>query len=185
MAQIYDNIDIKFTDGLKGIITNTGVKRVDFCVGFFNLRGWNLVVDQIDYLEGEFIYEKDERVFRTCRLLIGMHRPPEDIIRKFYTSVSDTLIDGEEVRKCRRAIAVEFRKQLTIGIPSKKDEWTIRRLTAQLKEEKVIVKLYLKEPLHAKLYLAHRPDDHFNKIQAIMGSSNLTYSGLTDRKSVV
>jgi len=40
------------------------------------------------------------------------------------------------------------------------------------------VKLYLREPLHAKLYLAHRPDDNFNKIQAIMGSSNLTYSGM-------
>ena len=179
MAKIYDNIDVKFTEGLKGIITNVGVKRVDFCVGFFNLRGWNLVVDQVDSLEGEFIYEKDERIFRTCRLLIGMHRPPEDIIRKFYTSVSNNLIDAEEVRKCKRTIATEFRKQLTIGIPSKKDEWTIRRLISQLKGEKVVVKLYLKEPLHAKLYLAHRPDDHFNKIQAIMGSSNLTYSGLT------
>ena len=48
-----------------------------------------------------------------------------------------------------------------------------------MKEGKVYVKLYLKEPLHAKLYLAHRPDDNFNKIQAIMGSSNLTYAGLT------
>jgi HKD family nuclease len=48
-----------------------------------------------------------------------------------------------------------------------------------MKEGKVCVKLYLKEPLHAKLYLAHRPQDNFNKIQAIMGSSNLTYSGLT------
>ena len=37
MARIYDNIDIKFTDGLRGIIENTGVKRVDFCVGYFNL----------------------------------------------------------------------------------------------------------------------------------------------------
>ena len=48
-----------------------------------------------------------------------------------------------------------------------------------MKDEKVCVKLYLHEPLHAKLYLAYRPDDNFNKIQAIMGSSNLTYSGLT------
>ncbi len=45
MARIYDNIDVKFTEGLRGIITNVGVKRVDFCVGYFNLRGWNLVVD--------------------------------------------------------------------------------------------------------------------------------------------
>ena len=48
-----------------------------------------------------------------------------------------------------------------------------------MKDDKVCVRLYLREPLHAKLYLAHRPEDNFNKIQAIMGSSNLTYSGLT------
>lgn len=48
MARIYDNIETKFTQGLQGIITNMGVKRVDFCVGYFNLRGWNLVVEQVD-----------------------------------------------------------------------------------------------------------------------------------------
>ena len=39
MARIYDNIETKFAEGLQGIITNVGVKRVDFCVGYFNLRG--------------------------------------------------------------------------------------------------------------------------------------------------
>ena len=38
MARIYDNIETKFTEGLQGIITNVGAKRVDFCVGCFNLR---------------------------------------------------------------------------------------------------------------------------------------------------
>jgi HKD family nuclease len=52
-------------------------------------------------------------------------------------------------------------------------------LSAQLKEEKVCVKLYVAEPLHAKLYLAYSPDSNRNKIAAILGSSNLTYSGLT------
>ena len=81
MAQIYDNIEVKFTEGLRGIISSIGVKRVDFCVGYFNLRGWNLVVDQIDNLPGDNVYENDEKRFRTCRLLIGMHRPPEELIR--------------------------------------------------------------------------------------------------------
>ena len=36
MALIYDNIETKFAEGLQGIITNAGVKRVDFCVGYFN-----------------------------------------------------------------------------------------------------------------------------------------------------
>jgi SNF2 family DNA or RNA helicase len=178
MARIYDNIEVKFTDGLRGIVTNTGVKHVDFCVGYFNLRGWNLVIEQIDRLEGEYIDEGDERVFRVCRLLIGMHRPPEDVVRTLY-SQTDNLTDSEEVKRCKRTIAADFRRQLTLGIPTAKDEETLRRLSAQLKGERIAVKLYLKEPLHAKLYLAHRPDDNFNKIQAIMGSSNLTYSGLT------
>lgn len=178
MARIYDNIDIKFTDGLRGIIENTGVKRVDFCVGYFNLRGWNLIVEQVDKLPGDYVYEDDKRKMRYCRLLVGMHRPDEDLIRSLY-SHQEALPDSEYVQRCKRQIAEDFRKQLLLGLPSAADERTLRRLSVQLKEGKVCVKLYLKEPLHAKLYLSHRPDDNFNKIQAIMGSSNLTYAGLT------
>lgn len=178
MARIYDNIDIKFTDGLRGIIENTGVKRVDFCVGYFNLRGWNLIVEQVDKLPGDYVYEDDKRKMRYCRLLVGMHRPDEDLICSLY-SHQEALPDSEYVQRCKRQIAEDFRKQLLLGLPSAADERTLRRLSVQLKEGKVCVKLYLKEPLHAKLYLAHRPDDNFNKIQAIMGSSNLTYAGLT------
>ena len=178
MARIYDNLETKFTDGLQGIISNVGVKRVDFCVGYFNLRGWNLIVNEIDQLSGDFVYEQNNRIFRTCRLLIGMHRPDEDLVRSLYSGKKQ-LPDAEYVQKCRIAIARDFKKQLLLGLPSKNDEWTLRRLSAQMKEEKVCVRLYLREPLHAKLYLAYRPDDNFNPIQAIMGSSNLTYSGLT------
>ena len=177
MARIYDNIETKFTEGLQGIISNMGVKRVDFCVGYFNLRGWNIVVDQVDTLTGDFVYEDDKRIFRKCRLLIGMHQPSDELIRQLYTE--QQLPDANYVSQCKLAIAHDFRRQLQLGFPTKQDEFTLRRLSAQMKDEKVCVKLYLREPLHAKLYLAHRPDDNFNKIQAIMGSSNLTYSGLT------
>ena len=177
MARIYDNIETKFAEGLQGIITNVGVKRVDFCVGYFNLRGWNLVVEQIDTLTGDYVYENDKRIFRKCRLLIGMHRPAEELIRQLYTE--QVLPDANYVSQCKLEIARDFKRQLQLGLPTKQDEFTLRRLSAQMKDEKVCVKLYLREPLHAKLYLAHRPDDNFNKIQTIMGSSNLTYSGLT------
>lgn len=177
MARIYDNIETQFAEGLQGIITNVGVKRVDFCIGYFNLRGWNLVVEQVDGLTGDYVYENDKRIFRKCRLLIGMHRPAEELIRQLYTE--QTLPDANYVSRCKLEIARDFKRQLQLGLPTKQDEFTLRRLSAQMKDEKVCVKLYLREPLHAKLYLAHRPDDNFNKIQAIMGSSNLTYSGLT------
>ena len=178
MARIFDNIELTFEEGLNKIIGSQGVKRVDFCVGYFNLRGWNLVVNEIDQLPGDYVDEDGRNIFRTCRLLIGMHRPPEEYIRVLYSKHND-LPDSEMVQRCKLQIALEFKCQLLLGLPTKHDEWTLRRLSAQMKDGKVCVKLYLREPLHAKLYLAHRPDDYSNPIQSLMGSSNLTYSGLT------
>ncbi len=178
MARIYDNIETNFTEGLQGIITNAGVKRVDFCVGYFNLRGWHLITNQVDSLPGDYVEENYSSVFRTCRLLIGMHQPNEELTRWLY-SKEEHMPDANFVRDQKIKIALEFRRQLQIGLPTKQDEWTLQRLSTQMKDGKVCVKLYCKEPLHAKLYLAHRPDDNFNKIQALMGSSNLTFSGLT------
>lgn len=180
MARIYDNIELKFSQGLQDIITNTGVKRVDFCVGYFNLRGWHLVCDQVDTFSGDFVEEEFSTIpiHRTCRLLIGMHQPDDELLHWLYSGEKH-MPDDLFVREQKLLIAKNFRKQLLIGLPTNRDEWTIRRLSAQLKAGKVCVKLYVREPLHAKLYLAHRPDDNFNKIQAILGSSNLTYAGLT------
>lgn len=178
MARIYDNIDMSFTQGLRDLITNLGVKRVDFCVGYFNLRGWQLVENEIDLLPGDIIYEGDESVFRTCRLLVGMQQPPEELLSEMYSS-EEIIRDSDFVLRQKARIAEDFKKQLLIGIPTHQQEKTLRHLSQQLKEQKVCVKLYLKEPLHAKLYLAHRPEDRYNPIPSIMGSSNLTYAGLT------
>lgn len=177
MAIIYDNIERKFSEGLEGLITNIGVKRVDFCVGYFNLRGWDVVENEIDNLSGDYVEEDYERKLRYCRLLIGMHRPAEELIRSLYKE--QVVPDAEYVQNCKRFIALDFKNQLVIGVPTGKDEFTLRRLCKQLREGKVCVKLYLREPLHAKLYLAYRPDDNFNPIPAILGSSNLTFAGLT------
>jgi superfamily II DNA or RNA helicase len=177
MARIYDNIESKFVQGLQELITDVAVKRVDFCVGYFNLRGWDLVVNQIDQIPGDFVYENEKQEFRRCRLLIGMHQPDEDLVRQLYST--QQIPDAAYVQQCKLEIARDFRKQLLLGLPTQRDEWTLRRLSAQLKEDKVCVKLYVAEPLHAKLYLAYSPDSNRNKIAAILGSSNLTYSGLT------
>ena len=115
MARIFDNIDLKFTQGLQDIITNTGVKRVDFCVGYFNLRGWDLIIDQMDQLPGDFVEEESyhDPQFRVCRLLVGMHQPPEELTRWLY-SYEDRTPDPEFVRSQKVKIAREFRKQLQL-----------------------------------------------------------------------
>lgn len=183
MADIYDNSpERRFVEGLKKNITALGVKRVDFCIGYFNLRGWNQIADEVDTLQGETIYEMDEfqqdiRKTRYCRLLIGMHRPDEELIRELYSCQQAEEIDNEQILRCKLKIAAEFRRQLTLGAPTNVDEQTLRHLADQLREERVCVKLYLRRPLHAKLYLAYR-DDEASPHPTIMGSSNLTYAGM-------
>ena len=44
MSKIFDNIETKFDEGLHAILTDVGVERADFCVGYFNLRAWKQVV---------------------------------------------------------------------------------------------------------------------------------------------
>lgn len=180
MAYIYDNINDKFEDGLKEMMENPLVKRVDFCVGYFNLRGWERIVDYIDNLDGDWIDEGQdyaERKFRTCRLLVGMNRSYTELVKQVYGS-SEKRLDNNYVIQAKRLIAQEFQRQLLLGNPSKMSENTLRRLSQQMKDGKVCVKLYLNGQLHAKLYLAYRPGDRHHPADAIMGSSNLTFPGL-------
>ena len=48
MPKIYDNIELHLTEGLKNYIGAS--KRTDFCVGYFNLRGWKEVAESVDKL---------------------------------------------------------------------------------------------------------------------------------------
>ena len=182
MSKIFDNIETKFEEGLHAILTNIGVKRADFCVGYFNLRGWRQVADDIDKLPGADVSEKNSRgvpsdVHRVCRLLIGMHRPETELIQEIY-STEKRPVDSETAKRWRKQVANGFRRQLTLGVPSAEDEKTLKKLRQQLVDGKVCVKLHLRYPLHAKLYLAHRPQDTSNPVMSIMGSSNLTFSGM-------
>ena len=63
-------------------------------------------------------------------------------------------------------------------MPTNADEAGLRRLSVQLKAGKLVVKLFLRHALHAKLYLLFRSDP-INPIIAYLGSSNLTLAGLS------
>ncbi len=110
-----------------------------------------------------------------------MHRTPQEEIRTLFslTSKEDNLIDNQRIVRLRRQIVEDFRQQLMIGAPTNEDEQGLRALARQLREGKLVVKLFLRYPLHAKLYLLHQPLNYSAPIHAYLGSSNLTFSGLS------
>lgn len=175
MPKIYDNINNHLTKGLNETLEVS--QRTDFCVGYFNLRGWKEVANKIDNLSGKTIIEGNDKIHRVCRLLVGMQKLPVDVLREYFSSEEDHIIDQAEVLKLKKRLAQEFKDQLTIGSPTEEDERALRKLSKQMKENKVVVKLHLRYTLHAKLYLAYS-DDKRVPVVGFLGSSNLTLAGL-------
>lgn len=169
MPRIFDNIDKSLLPALKESLEISD--RADFCVGYFNLRGWKQIDEHIEKWSGG--------EGNACRLLVGMHQSPGKSIReRFASNHTDKHIDNAEAHKLKKSLAKEFKDQLSLGVPSNPDEKGLRRLAKQIRAKKVVVKLFLRHSLHAKLYLLHRSDPINPKV-GFVGSSNLTFSGLS------
>jgi hypothetical protein len=169
MPRIFDNIELDLLPALRQTLEISG--RADFCVGYFNLRGWKCIDELVERWAGG--------AGRQCRLLVGMQRLPQEELRQAYSLLPDEdQMSNQTVIRLKRRLAEEFRTQLTIGAPTDADEAGLRRLAEQLKTGKLEVKLFLRHTLHAKLYLCFRSDPN-NPITGFLGSSNLTFCGLS------
>lgn len=168
MPRIFDNIEKTLLPALQE--TLEVAERADFCVGYFNLRGWRNLAGHVDHWVGGD--------GNCCRLLVGMHVSPTDELRHaLRVRNTEDMLDNQTAIREKRRIAEEFRQQLTFGVPTNEDENALRQLASQIHGKKLVVKVYLRHLLHAKLYLLHRKDAN-NPITGFLGSSNLTQAGL-------
>ena len=170
MPRIFDNLELgsSLLPALQGTLALSS--RADFCVGYFNLRGWGGLAPYVDD------WKNDDG---PCRVLIGMQRLPHEELREAFSLLDrPSGMDNQTAHRLRVQLAEQLSQQLTIGVPTNADERTLRQLAVQLRSKKVVVKLFLRHPLHAKLYLLFR-DDPVNPIVGYLGSSNLTFAGLS------
>ncbi len=167
MPRIFDNIKEQLDEALRNTLTAS--VTLDTSVGYFNIRGWSALADAVDALPNGS---------PKVRLLIGMaERPDQELRQRLRVLGGDREMDIKTADRLRGTVMQDLRSQLVWGVPTSRDEATIRQLRRQLAEGDVKVKLHLRHSLHGKLYLCHR-DDHDNPRTGYVGSSNLTFSGL-------
>ncbi|HWP58269.1 MAG TPA: helicase-related protein [Candidatus Acidoferrales bacterium] len=170
MPRIFDNVELRLLEGLRSLLPEA--EACSFCIGYLNLRGWDQLGDLVDGLQGG-----DEA--HACRVLVGMHRPPEEEMKELAgLGRRGDLLDGPLLARLKRRVTESFRQQLEFGLPTNQAEAALRRLAVHLRSRRVILKSFLRYPLHAKLYLIRR-NDHVTPLIGFVGSSNLTLAGLS------
>ena len=113
MPRIFDNIETSLLPALQETLKLSD--RADFCVGYFNLRGWKQIDELIDKWSGGEGH--------CCRLLVGMQRLPQEELRDALRIVKGQEgIDNQKAIRLKKKLAEEFREQLMIGMPTEDDE---------------------------------------------------------------
>lgn len=172
MPRILDNMNAWLEEALNRSLRENTLS-LDAAVGYFNLRGWDLIADRVDALPGGNGAPK-------VRLLVGMTEHPHEEMRRLQRLRALPPTDMETAYKNAEKALAEMRNQLEVGLPNEADEKALRRLRSQIDSGQVEVRLFLAHRLHAKLYLCHK-DSVDNPRTGYVGSSNLTRAGLSDQ----
>ncbi|MCK4316499.1 MAG: hypothetical protein KAX24_12085, partial [Anaerolineae bacterium] len=101
MPRIFDNIKQSLLPALTE--TLQVAHRADFCVGYFNLRGWQQIADAIEPWPGG--------EGQCCRLLVGMQRLPDEEMRLALSIVKRKgELDNQTALRLKKQAAEQFRR---------------------------------------------------------------------------
>ena len=185
MAEIYDNLGylpqeegrgVKLADALHR--TMEYYDRLDIATGYMNLSAWDEFADEI----GQAPFEPGTPV---ARILLGMvprsiteqmHREAQAEMRGESVSSSPK---NDERAGYRDELVQHLRGQLMAGGTSSSRRQALLTLKEHLESGRVQMKVYTKQALHGKTYVAHTPKPgNMHPVMSFVGSSNFTRPGL-------
>lgn len=175
-AAVIDNENVILADQLREILP--GTKRASIAVGYFFISGFAEIMDSLGKIE------KSDDPNHVLRLLISptTDRPTAEALLAGNQARADVRrsVEAEGERdEGRRMAADETRRTLEYMPQTESDQRAAVRLRELIRKGKIQVKVYTKDRLHAKAYI-FEIDGGFLPVLAIIGSSNLSVSGIRE-----
>jgi len=176
MSDIIDNRDFLLSEAIKKMLSSSD--RAKFVIGYFFLSGFKEISE----------YLKD---LKEIKILIGNTTNKETIEQlvegyKKLDKVRDVLekekfLNKSETKILKNDTSKDIKETIEYMDQDERDEEIIKTLDKLISEGKVNFKIYAKGRLHAKAYIFdYKEGKGYEKGIAIVGSSNLTLSGLTN-----
>jgi superfamily II DNA/RNA helicase len=172
MHDIIDNSKVKLVDVLKEKLSVS--RRARFAVGWLFISGFKELKDEIENLEKLEILAGSRTNKQTAEIML--------LEKKWNEAVKDKLenlkyLPEEEREKILNNEFKELVNDLSYIKPSEENIEFLKWFLEKLREKKIEIRIYYKEPLHAKLYLFEYKDKRHGLGEAIVGSSNFSLSG--------
>ena len=180
---IIDNRERKLVDQINRILDSSSAAH--FAVGYFFLSGFTAIADRLTNI-------------KELRLLIGNTTNRETIeqIAQGYRQLeliadrveAQTYPKRTEVKQMATDTAANIRSSIELMDQTDEAETLVKSLVQMIEEKRLHVRVYTKGTLHAKAYIFDygavfdnkgRPIQRAENGIAIVGSSNLTLSGIT------
>jgi len=171
---IIDNRDEKLVDHIKSILGSTESAR--FAVGYFFLSGLEAIQDKLTGV-------------KKLRLLIGNTSSRETIeqISEGYKRLDlvgaaeerEQFLKKADQKERTEATALNLRQAVGLMDQTDDGEALVKTLIQLIEEKRLEVKVYTKGRLHAKAYIFDYGEHNYENGIAVVGSSNLSLSGLS------
>lgn len=147
-------------------ILNKNTQFFDVLVGYFRASGFYLLQDALEKVEKTRILIG----INTDKQIVDMYEEAQGEIKEF------SLSNKESITEYKKSLEIEFeRSEDTENVES-----GVNKFISLLKEGKLEIRIYTKQPIHAKIYVMRDYKDSPDFGRVITGSSNFSQSGLVN-----
>jgi superfamily II DNA or RNA helicase len=171
---IIDNRERKLAASVKPLLSESD--KAKFAVGYFFISGFKFIADELEKISELRLLIGNVSDSHTVEQLAESHSAAQLLERTRKREFANQKEREAAVDEASMAIRARI-EQLS---QTDEDERVISLLVKLIEEKRFVIRVYTKSRLHAKAYIFDYPTERYDRGMAIIGSSNLSLSGLVD-----